>query len=62
MRTRKSIALNEMVPRAKTAFPMLVNELTNTDSSLLDTITKALIRIDPDAAAKVFVDRATAAK
>jgi hypothetical protein len=51
-----------MVPRAKTAFPMLVNELTNTDSSLLDTITKALIRIDPDAAAKVFVDRATAAK
>jgi HEAT repeat protein len=49
-------ALEEMGPRAKAAFPLLLTELPRaTDNYQRETITKALKAIDPEAAAKVGI-------
>jgi HEAT repeats len=49
------IALGEMGPRGKAAFPLLATQLTNSWAEVRECATNSLVKIDPEAAAKIGV-------
>jgi HEAT repeats len=49
------IALGEMGPRGKAAFPLLTTQLTNHWAEVRECATNSLVKIDPEAAAKIGV-------